>query len=246
MKTKNMKRTDWRRLLEKSYAVRDCAPWGYPGRESILRIHKVSQPLWVKEGYGRICIADAGHSWVQVACHGQPYWLTAMFDRKDCFLQIYFDIARPPCFDDPDDPTFEDLYLDVVLTSKLELAILDREELEEALKIACAWEFVNQFPEGLEHRLSAGGRGVSEGQAQRLAIARALVRKAPVLLLDEVTSALDRETEQRVLQNLVRRGLTTVVITHRLSVLGLCGGAYRVEGGKVTALTAEELAELAK
>ena len=134
MNTKNMKRTDWCRLLEKSYAVRDCAPWGYPGRESILRIHKVSQPLWVKEGYGRICIADAGHSWVQVACQDQPYWLTAMFDRKDRFLQIYFDIARPPCFDDPDDPTFEDLYLDVVLTSKLEVAILDREELEEALK----------------------------------------------------------------------------------------------------------------
>ena len=134
MKTKNMKRTDWRRLLEKSYVVRDCSPWGYPGRESILRIHKVSQPLWVKEGYGRICIADAGHSWVQVACQGQPYWLTAMFDREDRFLQIYFDIARPPCFDDPDDPTFEDLYLDVVLTSGLELAILDREELDEALK----------------------------------------------------------------------------------------------------------------
>ena len=134
MKTKNMKRTDWRRLLEKSYVVRDCSPWGYPGRESILRIHKVSQPLWVKEGYGRICIADAGHSWVQVACQGQPYWLTAMFDREDRFLQIYFDIARPPCFDDPDDPTFEDLYLDVVLTSKLELAVLDREELDEALK----------------------------------------------------------------------------------------------------------------
>lgn len=134
MKTKNMKRTDWRRLLEKSYAVRDCAPWGYPGRESILRIHKVSQPLWVKEGYGRICIADAGHSWVQVTCQGQPYWLTAMFDGQDRFLQIYFDIARPPCFADPDDPTFEDLYLDVVLTSGLELAVLDREELDEALK----------------------------------------------------------------------------------------------------------------
>jgi len=134
MKTKNMKRTDWRRLLEKSYAVRNCAPWGYPGRESILRIHKVSQPLWVKEGYGRICIADAGHSWVQVACEGQPYWLTAMFDRNDRFLQIYFDIAYPPCFDDPDDPTFKDLYLDVVLTSGLEITVLDREELDEALK----------------------------------------------------------------------------------------------------------------
>ena len=134
MKTKNMKRTAWKRLLEKTYTIRDCAPWGHPGRESVLKIHKVTAPLWVKEGYGEICIADAGHTWVQVACQGQPYWLTAMFDRKDCFLQIYFDIARPPCFDDPDDPTFEDLYLDVVLTSKLELAILDQEELDEALK----------------------------------------------------------------------------------------------------------------
>lgn len=134
MKTKNMKRTDWKRLLEKTYTVRDCAPWGYPGRESILRIHKVTQPLWVKEGYGKICIADAGHSWVQVACVGQPYWLTAMFDRNDRFLQIYFDIARPPCFADPDDPTFEDLYLDVVLTSRMDLVVLDRVELEMALK----------------------------------------------------------------------------------------------------------------
>lgn len=120
------------------------------------------------------------------------------------------------------------------------------EDLTQALKDACAWEFVKELPLGMDSVIGEGGKGLSEGQAQRLAIARALVRKAPVLLLDEVTSALDRETEQRVLQNLVRRGLTTVVITHRLSVLGLCGGAYRVEGGKVTPLTEEELTDLAK
>ena len=120
------------------------------------------------------------------------------------------------------------------------------EELEAALRDACAWEFVKELPRGMDSVIGEGGKGLSEGQAQRLAIARALVRRTPVLLLDEVTSALDRETEQRVLQNLVRRGVTTVVITHRLSVLSLCGGAYRVEGGKVTALTKDELAELAK
>ena len=119
-------------------------------------------------------------------------------------------------------------------------------ELEAALQDACAWEFVSQLPLGIHSPIGEGGKGLSEGQAQRLAIARALVRKAPVLLLDEVTSALDWETEQRVLQNLVRRGLTTVVITHRLSVLSLCGGAYRVEDGQVAALTKEELADLAK
>ena len=134
MKTKNMKRTAWKRLLEKDYIVRDCAPWGHSGRESALHIHKVTAPLWVKEGYGEICIADEGHTWVQVACHDQPYWLTAMFDRGGSFLQIYFDIARPPCFKDPDDPTFQDLYLDVVLTSGMELVVMDREELDEALR----------------------------------------------------------------------------------------------------------------
>ena len=134
MKTKNMKRTAWKRLLEKSYTVRDCAPWGHPGRESALKIHKVTQPLWVKEGYGEICIADAGHTWIQVACEGQPYWLTAMFDRDDRFLQIYFDIALPPCFDDSDDPWFTDLYLDVVLTSDRQLVVMDREELDAALE----------------------------------------------------------------------------------------------------------------
>ena len=118
-------------------------------------------------------------------------------------------------------------------------------ELETALRDACAWEFVKELPLGMDSPIGEGGKGLSEGQAQRLAIARALVRKAPVLLLDEVTSALDRETEQRVLQNLVRRGLTTVVITHRLSVLSLCGGAYQVEDGRVTALTSQELARLA-
>ncbi len=133
MKIKNMKRTDWRRLLERTYAVRDCVIDGIPGRESILCIHRVTQPLWVQEGRGKVCIADAGHTWVQVALEGQPYWATAMFDGEGRFLQIYFDIARPPKFDDPEDPTFEDLYLDIVLTSQKELEIMDREELDAAL-----------------------------------------------------------------------------------------------------------------
>ncbi|MBQ7415988.1 MAG: ABC transporter ATP-binding protein [Oscillospiraceae bacterium] len=121
----------------------------------------------------------------------------------------------------------------------------DEMELETALRDACAWEFVCQLPMGIHTPIGEGGKGLSEGQAQRLAIARALVRKAPVMLLDEVTSALDRQTEQRVLENLARSGVTTLVITHRMSVLSLCGGAYRVEGGRVQALTKEELEQLA-
>ena len=114
-------------------------------------------------------------------------------------------------------------------------------ELEEALKIACAWEFVNQFPEGLEHRLSAGGRGVSEGQAQRLAIARALLRKAPILLLDEATSGLDIATEQKLLQNLRRCGRlrTCILVTHRPESARFCSRTYEIRHRQVTEVTHE-------
>ena len=111
-----------------------------------------------------------------------------------------------------------------------------REEMEQALKIACAWEFVSQFPEGLDHPLGAGGRGISEGQAQRLAIARALLRKAPVLLLDEATSGLDVETERRLMENLKGSGLvhTCILVTHRPGSAEFCSRSYEIHRGSVT------------
>lgn len=108
------------------------------------------------------------------------------------------------------------------------------EEMTEALKDACAWEFVSQMPQGLDSFIGEGGKGLSEGQAQRISIARALLRRAPVMLLDEVTSALDYETEQKVLRNLMHRGVTCVVATHRPSVLSLCSRIYQVQEGRVT------------
>lgn len=107
-------------------------------------------------------------------------------------------------------------------------------QLQAALEDACAWEFVKELPLGMETPIGEGGKGLSEGQAQRISIARALIRNAPVLLLDEVTSALDRDTEQRVLDNLTQRGVTTLLTTHRPSVLSQCVHVYRVENGKVT------------
>ena len=106
-------------------------------------------------------------------------------------------------------------------------------ELQEAVEASCAWEVVTELPNGMDTLIGEGGKGLSEGQAQRISIARALIRNAPVLLLDEVTSALDRDTEQRVLDNLTQKGVTTLLTTHRLSVLDRCARVYRVEDGKV-------------
>lgn len=118
---------------------------------------------------------------------------------------------------------------------------VSEEEMIAALQDACAWEFVQELPQGLHSPIGEGGKGLSEGQAQRIAIARALLRKAPAMLLDEVTSALDQETEKQVLQNLMRRGVTCIVTTHRPSVLNHCARAYRVHDGQVELLSPEKI-----
>ena len=115
------------------------------------------------------------------------------------------------------------------------------EELEKALEVACALDFVRQLPGGLEYRLGAGGRGISEGQAQRLAVARALLKKAPVLLLDEATSAMDVRMEGQLLRNLRASGMvrTCVLVTHRPGSMEFCDRSYEIRNGVVTEVTYE-------
>ena len=121
------------------------------------------------------------------------------------------------------------------------------EELIQALKTACAWDFVSKLPQGLDSPVGERGRGLSEGQAQRVAIARAVLRDAPILLLDEATSALDVTTERQVLRNIVQQhpNKTCIVTTHRPTVLNLCQRVYRVVDTKVTELSEEESSRMA-
>lgn len=104
------------------------------------------------------------------------------------------------------------------------------EEITAALETACAYEFVSLLNGGINGKLGERGRGVSEGQAQRISIARAILRNSPILLLDEATSALDVETEERVLKNIIKAHPNKVIIvsTHRPSVLKLCNRIYRI------------------
>lgn len=121
------------------------------------------------------------------------------------------------------------------------------EEIIEALKVACAWDFVEKLPNTINTNVGERGRGLSEGQAQRIAIARAILRDAPILLLDEATSALDVTTERTVLRNIVQQhpNKTCIVTTHRPSVLNLCQRVYRVMQTKVTQLSEEESSRMA-
>lgn len=105
------------------------------------------------------------------------------------------------------------------------------EEIVDALKMACAWEFVERLPSGIHSPIGERGKNFSEGQAQRLSIARALLRRAPILLLDEATSALDPATEEALLKNIMRDDYprTCIVTTHRASVLDICNRVYEIK-----------------
>lgn len=109
------------------------------------------------------------------------------------------------------------------------------EEIDEALKIACAYDFIHSLPDGIESPIKEKGGGFSEGQIQRLSIARAVLSDRPVMLLDEATSALDTATEQQVLKNVMdfRKNKTCIVTTHKASVLRACSRVYRIEDHKI-------------
>ncbi len=102
-------------------------------------------------------------------------------------------------------------------------AMNDEERIWEALRVACAEDFVRNLKQGLDTRLGEGGAGISEGQMQRIAIARAIFSEHPVLLLDESTSSLDVTTELEVLNNIRNMtDKTMVIVTHRPAALDIC------------------------
>lgn len=102
------------------------------------------------------------------------------------------------------------------------------EQMKEVLRLACA-NFVDELPDGLDTMFAEQGGGLSEGQAQRIAIARALLRPGSIILLDEATSALDMETERQLLENILRGQKKTVIfVTHRQAVVDYCDRTIEV------------------
>lgn len=107
------------------------------------------------------------------------------------------------------------------------------EEIKNAIRLSCSEEFINELPDGLDTVIGERGRGLSEGQVQRLAIARAILHDAPIILFDEATSALDEATEEKVLNNIRSiEGITCVIVSHKKAALAVCDKEIRIENKK--------------
>lgn len=122
---------------------------------------------------------------------------------------------------------------DNILMGKLDAT---EEEIDEALEMAVCKEFVDKLPKGLDTVVGEKGVGLSEGQAQRIAIARALIKKSPFMILDEATSALDEDTELELLRKIgnMNPKPTCLLITHRRSILKYCNRELRIDNKKVS------------
>lgn len=120
------------------------------------------------------------------------------------------------------------------------------EEILSAAKTACIDQLIEQLDDGLDTVIGERGTGLSEGQAQRVAVARALLSRAPILLLDEATSALDEETEARLLSNLEAlkgegQSVTCLIVTHRQAALSICDCRLHLENGHMERLEGAQM-----
>lgn len=120
------------------------------------------------------------------------------------------------------------------------------EEINKALANACAIDFINELENGLDTIIGEKGIGISEGQAQRIAIARAFLRVRPILILDEATSSLDPETEIKVLKSVksLSSNPTCIIITHRPSALNICNRIMKLEKGQIREVSRKSILEI--
>ncbi len=130
MKTKDIRACRWQRVTRRRFFLESGSKDGRRYAASLMFIDEVTAPFVNSRG---VTLADAGYVWLQYALEGESWWLTAAFGPDGDLLQMYFDVTDGNRLTDPDDPDFDDLYLDVVLDPDHAVTVLDRDELDEAL-----------------------------------------------------------------------------------------------------------------
>ena len=132
---RDMRYTRWGdRVTASRFYSRALEFGGTDGREAIYLVDAITAPLRVFNGSKTITINDTGYSWYQLALRDRFVWLHACFDAAGELVEVYFDVTAGNRFDDPEEPCFQDMYLDVVITPAGELRTLDRDELDAALE----------------------------------------------------------------------------------------------------------------
>ena len=129
---RSLSRDEFACILKKQFKTADISLFGKRGKISLLKILQVTSPLLVSRGERKIKIADAGYCWLQIVLAGEYFWLTAMFDERDSFLELYVDMTEGNAVEG-DDASFTDRYLDFVVSEE-GVEALDREELEQAFR----------------------------------------------------------------------------------------------------------------
>ena len=131
-KIKDMQRKEWTRITKRQYKWIEMFSLGKRYIASTIEIEEVTSPLTLHYESGDLTIANRGDTWLQMAEENGYIWMTAMFDKQDALTQVYFDMTNGNDLMESSDPTFEDMYLDVVAEKDGTLHILDRDELDEA------------------------------------------------------------------------------------------------------------------
>jgi subfamily B ATP-binding cassette protein MsbA len=153
-------------------------------------------------------------------------------DDQSIYNSTIFSLRKGISLVSQDTTLFDDTIKNNILYANREAS---QKEIDEAAKFSFADEFINKLPKKYDTIIGENGTRLSGGEKQRLSIARAILKKSPIILLDEATSSLDAETEDKIQKaiNYLTKGRTTIVIAHRLSTILNSDKIYVIDKGNV-------------
>lgn len=131
---KSLRRDEWNFNANKKFSSLQVFEQEFIGTIGFITFSEVKEPFVIEYPNRKVCLIDNGYQWLQVAPKEQNWWLTVLFDEKGMVLESYFDITKSNEFLDEFNPTFLDMFLDVVLIPNQDPILLDEDELEEAFQ----------------------------------------------------------------------------------------------------------------